>query len=244
MSQVVLHRLGGDGPDILLIHGFGADRLAWLALAPKLFPVATVWAVEYCGHGAAGNDVGDGTPAALAAAIESGIAGKLTRPLVVGHSLGGAVALHLADSGVLDPAGLVLLAPVGLADIPDISFIDQLPEVTDGEAALALLQRLVVRKVLITRRMADAFVMTLVDEERRAALRTIAAALKSGGSRLPFPPDCRFTVMWGAADVIVPPPNVPTPGLRMFPDIGHLLQIEAVGDVLEAIMEQLEPVSS
>ena len=70
----------------------------------------------------------------------------------------------------------MLLAPVGIGEDLDNAFIDQLPELVDGEAALALLQQLVVRKVLITRRMADAFVETLADETRRAALRTIAAA--------------------------------------------------------------------
>ena len=240
MSNAALHRLGGDGPDILLIHGFGADRLSWLALAPKLFPVATVWAAEYGGHGAAGNDVGDGTVTALAAAVESEVSGKLRRPLIVGHSLGGAVALTLAARGALDPAALVLLAPAGLADLPDNGFIDQLPEVTDGDAALALLQQLVVRKVLITRRMADAFVETLADEPRRDALRTISAVLKSGPPPLSFPPACPFTVIWGAADAIVPPPQVPTPGLRILPDTGHLPQVEAVSEVEEAIIAHLD----
>ena len=46
MSDAALHRLGGEGPDVLLIHGFGADRLSWLALAPQLFPLATVWALS------------------------------------------------------------------------------------------------------------------------------------------------------------------------------------------------------
>jgi pyruvate dehydrogenase E2 component (dihydrolipoamide acetyltransferase) len=46
MSDVALHRLGGDGPDLLFIHGFGADRLSWLAVAPQLFDLASVWAVE------------------------------------------------------------------------------------------------------------------------------------------------------------------------------------------------------
>lgn len=244
MSDAALHRLGGDGPDILLIHGFGADRLSWLALAPKLFPVATVWAAEYGGHGAAGNDVGDGTVTALAAALEPEVSSKLTRPLIVGHSLGGAVALALAAGAGVDPAALVLLAPAGLADLPDNGFINQLPELTDGEAALALLQQLVIRKVLITRRMADAFVETLADEPRRDALRTISAALKSGVPPLPFPPACPFTVIWGAADAIVPPPQVPTPGLRVLPDIGHLPQVEAVSEVEEAVMAHLPPAAS
>jgi len=239
MTDAALHRLGGDGPDVLLINGFGGDRLSWLAVAPQLFPHATVWAAEYGGHGAAGNDVGDGSAATLATAIENEIGDRLTRPVIVGHSLGGALALVLADRGVVDPAGLVLIAPAGVADIPDSSFIDQLPELVDGEAALSLLQTLVVRKVLITKRMADGFVETLAAAGRRDALRTIAIAVKSNGVPLPFPPEVPFTVLWGASDVIVPPPVRPTPGLRMLPDVGHMPQVEAVGEVVEAIRERL-----
>ena len=69
MIDVVLHQLGGRGPDVLLIHGFGADRMSWLAVAPQICKSATVWAVEYAGHGSAGNEAGDGTPQAFAAAI-------------------------------------------------------------------------------------------------------------------------------------------------------------------------------
>ena len=240
MSDAALHRLGGEGPDVLLIHGFGADRLSWLALAPQLFPFATVWAAEYGGHGAAGNNVGDGTLIDLAAALEAEIADSLTQPLVVGHSLGGAVGLVLAARGAVKSTGLVLLAPVGIADNLDNSFIAQLPEVTDGDAALALLQKLVVRKGLITRRMADAFVETLADEKRRAALRTIAASLKSDAVPVPFPPACPFTVMWGASDIVVPPPDVPTKGLRMLPNVGHLPHVEAVSEVAAAVKELLD----
>ena len=240
MSDAALHRLGGEGPDVLLIHGFGADRLSWLALAPQLFPLATVWAGEFGGHGVAGNDVGKGTLTDLAAALEAEIAGRLAKPLVVGHSLGGAVGLVLAARGTVNPTGLLLLAPVGIGEDLDNAFIDQLPELVDGEAALALLQQLVVRKVLITRRMADAFVETLADETRRAALRTIAASFKSDAVPLLFPPACPCTVMWGASDAIVPPPNVPTKGLRMLPNVGHLPHVEAVSEVATAVEELLD----
>ena len=131
----------------------------------------------------AGNDVGEGNPSDLSRAIAAQIKGKLVAPLIVGHSLGGTVALHLAARDDMVVSALVLLAPAGLAELPAAFFIDALPELTDGAAAHDLLKQLVAREVLVTRRMADAFVDSLDDPARRAALRTIAAALTADRKR-------------------------------------------------------------
>ena len=123
--------------------------------------------------------------------------------------------------------------------MPDPRFIDALPELEDGDAALDLLQQLVVRRVLVTRRMADGLVETLAAEERRDALRTIAAAVKLAPAA-PFPPACPFDILWGVSDSIVPPPDLPPRSLRLLRDVGHMPQVEAASEVVEAIREHFE----
>ena len=234
MSDASLHKMGGKGPDILLIHGFGADRLSWLALVPKLSQLGTIWAIEYGGHGSAGNDVGDGSLTDLTGAIEAKVKKELKSPLIIGHSLGGTLALSLISRAAVVSSGLVLLAPAGLSETLDISFIRKLPEVADGATAHALLKQLVVRKNLITRRMADAFVETLEDVSRRTALRTISAALKSAKPP-PFPPNIPYSVLWGDSDAILSPPSRGPIEFQLLANVGHLPQIEAVDDVVKAV---------
>jgi len=96
-SGARLHRLGGGkGPDLVLIHGFGADRHSWLATAPAWFGTHRVWALELPAHGDAGPLAGPGDPAGLASSIARHLP-RLKQPFaLVGHSLGAAIALHLA----------------------------------------------------------------------------------------------------------------------------------------------------
>ena len=234
MTDALLHKIGGEGPDILLIHGFGADRLSWLALAPKLFQFGTIWAIEYGAHGAAGNDVGDGSLTDLAAAIEAKVKKELKSPIIVGHSLGGTLALSLISRGFVVSSGLVLLAPAGFGKSLDISFIRKLPEVVDGAAAHELLKQLVVRKNLITKRMADAFVETLENTQRRTALQAIANTLKKA-TPPPLPPDIPNIILWGDSDEVLSPPLNPPTEVKLLSNVGHLPHVEAVEDVVKAI---------
>ena len=238
MTDVALHRLGGAGPDVLLIHGIGADRMSWLALAPQLFEFTTVWAAEYAAHGTAGNDAGDGAPETLANAIEAEVTGRFFRPLIIGHSLGGTLALHLTARATLDVSGLLLLAPAGLAGHDTGDFIDRLPELRDGDAALKLLRRLVVRKTLITQRMADAFVQSLEDDARRSALRIIAKGLKTAPSVV-FPQNTPCSILWGDSDDVARFPDELSVDTRVLENVGHLPHIEAVEDVVMEVRRLL-----
>ena len=42
---------GGQGPDMVLIHGFGANKENWLAIAPRLMRHYTVWIPDLIGFG-------------------------------------------------------------------------------------------------------------------------------------------------------------------------------------------------
>lgn len=105
----------GVGPAIVMIHGLGGNLLHFdYALAGRLAGEFRLILVDRPGSGystrAAG---GDASLTAQAAAIAGLIrALGLTRPLLVGHSLGGAISLALALDHPDCVGGLALLAPL------------------------------------------------------------------------------------------------------------------------------------
>lgn len=108
------HVVGGDGPPVLLVHGFASTKLFWEPLRPRLERHHTVLMPDLPLHGAS-PDIPDEvvpTPAVFVDALEA----ELDRhgwdaPHVVGHSYGGLLALELARRGrastvtALSPSG-------------------------------------------------------------------------------------------------------------------------------------------
>lgn len=88
---------GDTGPDVLLVHGGAAQRHWWDHVAPLLTGVGSVIAVDLSGHG----DSEWGAPYTLEAwsddviAVAEELAGS--RPVLVGHSLGGLVSVGAAQ---------------------------------------------------------------------------------------------------------------------------------------------------
>jgi len=241
--RAVLHRLGGAGPALLLIHGFGADRFGWAATAPALFDVATVWAVDLPSHGAAGNDVGDGGIETLARSVAAHLDDLGGPAVVVGHSLGGAVALALANMRASALRHLVLLAPAGLGRGLDTGFLHAFPQLETPDQARELLHKLVAQARFIAPAMTAHVLAGLQDPSRRAGLAQIAAHLAQV-SRAPtapnLPPDLPVQIIWGLDDQINPAPPEshdihPQLAITRLPEIGHLPQIEAASRVNAAI---------
>jgi pimeloyl-ACP methyl ester carboxylesterase len=105
----------GAGPAVVMIHGLGGNLLHFdYALAGRLAGEFRLILVDRPGSGYSSRAAGaDATLTAQAAAIARLIGALgLTRPLVVGHSLGGAVSLVLALDHPDCVGGLALIAPL------------------------------------------------------------------------------------------------------------------------------------
>ena len=103
----------GEGPAVVLLHGLGGAASNWVAVAPALAERARVVVPELPGHGGS-----SALPAPVATldAYADRIAGALDEPsVVVGHSLGGVVALRLALRAPRLVRGVVLAGSAGIS---------------------------------------------------------------------------------------------------------------------------------
>jgi pimeloyl-ACP methyl ester carboxylesterase len=92
----VSFRMGGEGPVLLLIHGLAGSATTWKDVMPMLARDHTVLAPDLLGHGASAKPLGDYSLGAFASGLRDllGVLG-IDRVTVVGHSLGGGVAMQL-----------------------------------------------------------------------------------------------------------------------------------------------------
>jgi len=104
----------GGGAPVVLLHSTGASGAQWRALADRLAARFHVVAPDLCGYGTSAGWTGrEAFRLAHEAARLSALIDRLDAPVhLVGHSYGGAVALHLARTLRERVASLTLYEPV------------------------------------------------------------------------------------------------------------------------------------
>lgn len=206
----------GEGPPLLLLHGFDSSHLEFRRLAPLLAADHRLYVPDLFGFGFCPRPrQADYGPAAVLRHLEwllAAIAAREgERPLgLIGASMGGSVAVELARRCPQRIARLLLLAPAGLTGrpMPLPPLLDQL-----GVRFLALPA---VRQGLCRSAFADPARDVGAPELEIASLhlrcpgwdRALARFARSGGFAgcgQPLP-DQPLRVIWGAEDRILRPP--------------------------------------
>jgi pimeloyl-ACP methyl ester carboxylesterase len=105
--QIAVRTWGAAGnPDVVLIHGAAAHGGWWDHIGPRLAAGRRVTALDLSGHGDSDHRA-DGYDLATWADEVMAAVGPGSRPVVIGHSLGGIVALQVAHTYGTRIAGVV-----------------------------------------------------------------------------------------------------------------------------------------
>ena len=110
-----VYRVAGSGPTVVLIHGMINSSRHWEGVATRLANSHTVVAPDLIGHGDAATPRGDYSLGAHAASIRDLLTTiGVERATIVGHSLGGGVAMQFFYQFPQRTERLVLISSGGL----------------------------------------------------------------------------------------------------------------------------------
>ncbi|MDX6671578.1 MAG: hypothetical protein QOI91_1941 [Solirubrobacteraceae bacterium] len=226
----VTYRQAGDGENVVvLLHGITGSSATWVDVMPALAEHYTVVAPDLLGHGQSAKPMGDYSLGAYASGVRD-LLGALghERATIVGHSLGGGVAMQMAYQFPERCERLVLVSSGGLgrevhlllraATLPGSELV--LPLVTAARVAAVgdavggflggVLGRFGLRAGPDLEEMWRGFA-SLSDVEARAAfvhtLRTIidpAGQRVSALDRLYLAAEMPMLLIWGDRDPIIP----------------------------------------
>ena len=262
----------GNGPAILLLHGVGMDHRSWLSTIDLLRDRYTVIAPDLLGHGRSDKPRADYSIAGYANAMRDlltvlGI-GTAT---VVGHSLGGGVAMQFAYQFPQMTQRVVLVAAGGFGRSvnPLIRFFT-LPYSGVALRMLALDQ---VRQPLVgvidylgatglpmtqdLHALAEAYDELADPDAQKAFLHVLRAAVDWRGQvitsldRAYLAEHMPSMVVWGERDLVIPVKHaraahavLPGSRLAIFPDSGHVPhedEPERFAEVLADFIETVPP---
>ncbi|BCO36786.1 alpha/beta hydrolase [Mycobacterium heckeshornense] len=244
-------RIAGSGPAILLIHGIADNSTTWATVQAKLAQRFTVIAPDLLGHGQSDKPRADYSVAAYANGMRDLLSVlDIDRVTVVGHSLGGGVAMQFAYQFPQLVERLVLVATGGVTK--DVNIVLRWASLPMGGEALALLRLpLVLPSLQIAGRAAGrlfgstALGRDLPDVLRiladlpepkasSAFTRTLRAVVDWRGQMVTMLDRCYLTksvpvqLIWGTDDVVVPVSHawmahaaMPGSRLEIFENSGH-----------------------
>jgi len=261
----------GSGPVLLLVHGMAGTCDNWESVIEPLAIKRTVIAADFPGHGTSAPGGGDYSLGGLAAGLRDLL---LTlgheRATLVGHSLGGGVAMQFTYQFPEMVERLVLVSSGGLG--PDVSPILRAAALPGAELFISAtagvgtrvgsvlgrgLGMLGLRPNADVEEVARGFA-TLSDADRRKAfVATLRSVVGTEGQRvgaldrLYLADALPLLILWGENDPIIPVEHarqthaqLKNSRLEVFEDTGHVPQLERPGRfiaVLERFLAETEP---
>jgi pimeloyl-ACP methyl ester carboxylesterase len=270
-GRTISYLEAGEGPVLLLVHGIAGSCENWREVIESFARHNTVIAPDLPGHGASQAGAGDYSIGALAAGLRDlMLALSHERATLVGHSLGGGVAMQLAYQFPEMVERLALVSSGGLG--PEVSPVLRAAALPGADLFIAAtagagqrvgsalgrgLSAVGLRPSADIAEVARAYA-SLQDSARRAAfLDTLRAVVGTrgqrvhAGDRLYLAESVPVLIVWGARDSIIPVRHgedahqaIPGSHLEVFEDVGHLPQLEAPGRfiaVLERFLRETEP---
>jgi pimeloyl-ACP methyl ester carboxylesterase len=251
-EEVTLHghkvgfQAAGEGPLLVLLHGITSTSEAWREVMPTLAERYTVIAPDMIGHGRSAKPRGDYSLGAYAAGVRDLLAVLgFERGTVVGHSLGGGIAMQLSYLFPEYVERLALISSGGLgkevhpllraATLPGSEWVLPLLasewSVRAGEAVGSVAAKLGKEAGPDLGEFARGYASLVHEGARDAFLDTMRSVIGPEGQkvsaldRLYLADQLPFLLIWGSKDPVIPVEH----GRRAHEVVAHSRYVEIEG---------------
>jgi pimeloyl-ACP methyl ester carboxylesterase len=264
----VRYLIAGSGPPLVLVHGITSSADTWALAMRGLAREHTVIAPDLLGHGASAKPRGDYSLGAYASGVRDLLAALgHDHVTIVGHSLGGGVAMQFAYQFPERTQRLVLVSSGGLGR--EVNLLLRAAALPGAELVLPLLvpswleravgavgwagQRLGLRARPDLGEVVRGFLSLNDDEARAAFIHTLRAVIDPGGQRvsghdrLYLASHLPTLIVWGERDPVIPVAHahgahaaMPGSRLEIFDASGHFPHMDDAVRFVEVLREFLE----
>jgi pimeloyl-ACP methyl ester carboxylesterase len=255
----VYYRIAGQGAALVLLHGLALSHLSWNAITAALAQRFTVYSLDLPGFGYSDKPDGYGSARQEAAFVARFLSTLgITHATVIGHSMGGAVALWLGaeHSARIDRLVLVNATEIGnsaaifnLVATPILG--DMLIKTTTPTTLRFLIADPYVHKEVVTRELAEQYARFLWMPGARQALIEHArsyevdrGALRPMLARVALP----TLIVWSDRDPYFSLSvarellgALPSASLQVIQDAGHVPHEEQPAQFARVVLDWLSP---
>ena len=238
---------------VLLLHGFGGDLDNWMFNLDSLAEKHRVLALDLPGHGQSVKTNVDPSLSGMATFVRKFLDGlSVSSVHVVGHSMGGAIAMQLASDSPETVKSLGLICSAGLG--PDINsdYLRGFVEAQSQQELKLVLQQLFADESLVNLQLVNDLLNYKRIDGVEATLNALSETLISAGEQT-FLTDnivasgIPVLVIWGKQDRIIPvshAQNYSAAGgscveVEIFDSAGHMVQMEKAYDVNRSLLNFL-----
>lgn len=250
---------GTGGEPVILVHGFAGQSYDWRFNIGALSENSSVYAPDLPGFGYSDKPVGfDYTPDGYADFLVKymDVVG-IRSAVLVGHSMGGRVAINTYLRYPERVSRLILVAPGGLSVNTSFLAFDLMAKPVIGDYVMALNYRPTIEWALrdgvfydnrfVNPELVDTYFNVYKTENARRAPLQVMANLRVtppyGGETLRAI-RCPVLIIWGLDDEVVSSANaqkfadgIPGSSVLMLPQAGHMVQVEKSEMINSAIRE-------
>jgi pimeloyl-ACP methyl ester carboxylesterase len=189
-GQRLHYRVIGEGPPLVLIHGYGTSGYIWQRLFPYFEQTHQLFMLDLPGYGRSAAPLSWQLRAVAPLIGEWLDIQQLPPVTLMGHSMGGAISIHLTAIAPAMVKNLILVNTAGLplqAPLPQLALRATLSAIQPGNGSysLAMIRDFVQPRIRVLWQTA----LEMVDSDMRAELASITTPT---------------LIIWGERDLLIP----------------------------------------